>query len=83
MSDSSLVPELEREPRPVRMQLLRIIPVVLVLGLLIHFVLPRLGSVADSIDALHTLKPWAIVLAVLFEIFSYIATGSCCSPWCI
>src|ERR1700694_1033119 len=76
MIDSSLVPELEREPRPVRMQFLRIIPVVVVLGLLIHFVLPRLGSVEDSIDALHTLKPWAIVLAVVFETLCYVANGA-------
>jgi glycosyltransferase 2 family protein len=76
MIDSSLVPELEREPRPVRMQLLRIIPVVLVLGLLVHFVLPRLGSVADSIDALHTMKPWAIVLAIVFETLCYVANGA-------
>jgi uncharacterized protein (TIRG00374 family) len=77
MTDSTVVPEFEeREPRPVRLHLLRIVPAVLVLGLLVHFVLPRLGSVEDSIDALHTLKPWGIVLAIGFQIFSYVANGS-------
>src|SRR5438477_8252935 len=76
MTDSSLAPQFEeREPRPVTMHLLRIVPAVLVLGLLVHFLLPRLGSVEDSINALDTLKPWAIVLALLFEVLSYVANG--------
>jgi uncharacterized protein (TIRG00374 family) len=76
MTDSSVVPELsEREPRPVTLHLLRIIPAVVVLGLLLHFVLPRLGSVEESIDALNTMKPWALVLAILFETLCYVANG--------
>jgi uncharacterized protein (TIRG00374 family) len=77
MIDSSLVSEFQdREPRPVRLQLLRIVPAVIVLGLLVHFILPRLGSVEDSIDALDTLKPWGIVLALVFETLCYVANGA-------
>ena len=41
-----------------------------------HFVLPRLESVESSIDMMRHLRPWAIVMAVLFETLSYIANGT-------
>jgi uncharacterized protein (TIRG00374 family) len=66
----------EREPRPVRLQLLRLLPVVIILGLLVQFLLPRLDSVEDSIDTMRHLVPWAIAFAVIFETLSYIANGA-------
>ena len=63
------------EPRPVRLRLLRILPILLVLGLLVHFVLPRLESVEGAISTMRTLAPWAVAMALLFETLSYVANG--------
>lgn len=65
-----------REPRPVRLQLLRLLPVLIILGLIVHFVLPRLESVENSIDTMRHLAPWALALALIFETLSYIANGA-------
>jgi len=65
-----------QEPRPVRLQLLRLVPVLIILGLLVRFVLPRLELVEGSIDMMRHLRPWAIALAVIFETLSYIANGA-------
>src|SRR5438874_10674149 len=65
-----------QEPRPVRLQLLRLLPVLIVLGLLVHFVLPRIESVESSIDMMRHLAPWAIAMALIFETLSYIANGA-------
>jgi uncharacterized protein (TIRG00374 family) len=63
------------EPRPVRLRFLRAVPILLVLGLLVHFLLPRLDTVADSLKTLRTMAPWAIGLSVLMEALSYVANG--------
>ena len=65
----------EREPRPVRLRLLQILPILVVLGFLVHFVLPRLESVESAFAMMRTLAPWAIAMALLFETLSYIANG--------
>lgn len=64
------------EPRPVRVRLLRFIPLLIVLGLLVHLVLPRLGSVEESLETTRSLAPWAIAMALLFEALSYVANGA-------
>ena len=80
MSDSTLddaaEDTLRHEPQPLRMHLLRIVPAVVVLGLLVHFLLPRLDSVTESIATMRTLAPWAIAFAVLCETLSYVANGA-------
>jgi uncharacterized protein (TIRG00374 family) len=68
--------EVEREPRPVRLHILRLLPLLIILGLIVHFVLPRIESVENSFDILRTLRPWAIAIAVLFEVLSYVANGA-------
>ena len=79
MSDSTLdeaaEDTLRHEPQPLRI-LLRMVPAVVVLGLLVHFLLPRLDSVTESIATMRTLAPWAIAFAVLCETLSYVANGA-------
>ena len=65
-----------REPSPVRLSLLRFLPILIVLGLIVHFVLPRIESVQDSIETMRLLAPWAIALAFVFEGLSYFANGA-------
>lgn len=57
------------------LHVLRILPIVIVLGLLVHFVLPRIDTIADALETLRTMKPWAIVLAFAMEWLSYAANG--------
>lgn len=64
------------EPRPARVRLLRLVPIVIVLGLLVHVVLPRVASVESSLQTIRTLAPWAIAVGLLFEVLSYVANGA-------
>src|SRR3954470_22119836 len=61
---------------PLRFRILRAVPVLLVLGLLVHFLLPRLDTIGDSLATLRTLAPWAIGLSVVMEVLSYVANGA-------
>ena len=65
-----------REARPIRLHALRWVPIVIVLGLIIHLLLPRLDTIEESFKTMRTLAPWAIAMAVLFETLSYIANGA-------
>ena len=62
--------------RPLRLQMLRFVPMLLILGLLIHFLLPRLGTIQDSFATMRTMKPWFIGMAIAFETLSYVANGA-------
>ncbi|HSY49976.1 MAG TPA: flippase-like domain-containing protein [Thermoanaerobaculia bacterium] len=64
------------ETRPLKLRILRAVPVLLVLGLLVHSLLPRLDTIENSLLTLRTLAPWAIALSVAMQILSYVANGS-------
>jgi uncharacterized protein (TIRG00374 family) len=49
---------------------------VVILGLLVHFLLPRLATIQESLETMRTMAPWAIVFAVVFEFLSYLANGA-------
>jgi glycosyltransferase 2 family protein len=49
---------------------------VLILGLLVWFVLPRLDTLEESFKTLRTLRPWAIAMAIIMEALSYTAMGA-------
>ena len=65
-----------QEPRPVSLHLLRLVPMIIIIGLLVHFLLPRLDSVADSLQTMRTMAPWAVAMAIIAETLSYLANGS-------
>ncbi len=67
--------DVKQAPGAVKLQLLRAIPVLVVLGLLVHFVLPRLGTIQESFQTLRRMLPWALAAAILAECFSYVANG--------
>jgi hypothetical protein len=70
-------PALENnDSRPLKLRILRAAPVVIILGLLVHLLLPRLDTLADSFQTVRTLKPWAIGIALLMETLSYVANGA-------
>lgn len=64
--------ENERLPR---LRLLRWVPIVVVLGLVIHFLLPRVGAIEGSLRTLRHMAPLPVALAVLAEVASYGANG--------
>jgi uncharacterized protein (TIRG00374 family) len=71
------IAEAERdESPPLKFRILRAVPVLLVLGLLVHFLLPRLDTIGDSLATLRRLVPWAIGLSLVMEVLSYIANGA-------
>ena len=49
--------------------------VLALLGLAVQLVLPQLGDLKASAKVLRTMRPWAVGLAVLSEILSYVALG--------
>ena len=64
------------DSRPLKLRILRAVPTLIVLGLLVHLLLPRVGTIAAAFETLHTLKPWAIAIALLMEGLSYVANGA-------
>jgi len=58
------------------LHILRVVPIVVVLGLLVHFVLPRIDTITSALQTLRTMKPWAVVMAFAMEVLSYIANGA-------
>jgi uncharacterized protein (TIRG00374 family) len=68
--------DLEQESPAPTLRILRWVPIVIVLGLVVHFVLPRLAAIEGALQTARTMRPWAIALAVLAEFISYLANGS-------
>ena len=54
---------------------LRWVVVLVLLGLAVHLIIPQLGNLHESAKVLKTLRPWAVGLAILSEILSYVALG--------
>ncbi|HEX8246138.1 MAG TPA: YbhN family protein [Longimicrobium sp.] len=70
------VAELEEEAKkagPLRW--VRWVVMFLLLGLAVHLILPQLGSLHESAKVLRTLRPWAVALAIVSEMLSYVALG--------
>jgi uncharacterized protein (TIRG00374 family) len=54
---------------------LRWVFVLVLLGLAVYLIIPQLGDVRESAKVLRTMRPWAVGLAILSEILSYVALG--------
>lgn len=54
---------------------LRWVVMLALLGLAVHLIIPQLGDLQDSARVLRTLKPWAVALAIVSEMLSYVALG--------
>src|SRR5215470_198268 len=65
----------EAEEPKTSLHIFRVLPIVIVLGLLVHFVLPRIDTIGDALDTLRTMRPWAVAFAMLMESLSYAANG--------
>jgi hypothetical protein len=67
--------EAPREPGAPALRLLKAVPLLVILGLLVHFVLPRLDTIQESFKTLRTMLPWAVAAALAMEGLSYLANG--------
>ena len=54
---------------------LRWVFVLVLMGLAVYLIIPQLGDVRESAKVLRTMRPWAVGLAILSEILSYVALG--------
>ena len=54
---------------------LRWVVVLALLALAVHLIIPQLGNLQDSARVLRTMKPWAVGLAIVSEMLSYVALG--------
>ena len=66
----------DREHRPLHLHILRAVPTLVILGLLVYFLLPRLGTIENSIETMRNLRWWALAVALMWEVLSYVANGA-------
>ena len=72
--DSQSLEELREEPQTT-LHILRVVPLLVVAALIVHFLLPRIDTIADSLETVRSMLPWAIVLSMAMETLSYLANG--------
>jgi uncharacterized protein (TIRG00374 family) len=65
--------EEEKKPSPLRW--LRWVVVLALLWLAYHLIKPQLGNLDQAAHVLRTMRPWAVALAVISEMMSYVALG--------
>jgi uncharacterized protein (TIRG00374 family) len=68
--------ELAEAPAQPRRPWLRYLLMVAVLGLAVKLVLPQLGPLQDSMELLQTMVPAYLLLAVVAQVLSYLASGA-------
>ena len=62
--------------REVKLHLKRAIPLIIFLGLVGHFILPRLGTIEHSASIIPTMLPWALAAALAAQVLSYVSNGA-------
>lgn len=53
----------------------RYLPRLIILGLAVHLILPQLTSLERSINVIESMAIWAVSLAVVAQLFSYLGSG--------
>jgi uncharacterized protein (TIRG00374 family) len=53
----------------------RYLPTLLILGLAVYVLLPRLTNLTDSVAVIERLRAWALALAVVAQVLSYCGSG--------
>jgi uncharacterized protein (TIRG00374 family) len=66
----------EPSATPIRLRMRAVVPLILFLGLAIHYFLPRVATVQGSLDVVRTLRWLPLMLAVAAQALSYVANGS-------
>jgi uncharacterized protein (TIRG00374 family) len=56
-------------------QTLRYVLPLIILGLAVHLLIPQLTSLESSFKVLQQMAPWAVILAVIAQVISYLGAG--------
>ncbi len=67
----------ETKAAPAKSRIWRFLFVVIVLGLAVNLLLPQISDLRESWAVVQHLTWWAVGLAVLAEVFAYLALGYC------
>ncbi len=62
-------------PPPLVLKAGRYLPTLIFLGLAVHLILPQIASFEDSLQVIRTMVLWAVLLAAIAQIISYIGYG--------
>jgi len=62
--------------RELKLHLRRAIPLIIFLGLVVHFILPRFATIEHSASIIPTMVPWAIAAAIIAQVLSYVSNGA-------
>ena len=62
-------------PPPLVLKAGRYLPTLILMGLAVHLILPQLASVEASLHVIKTMVLWAVLLAALAQIISYLGAG--------
>jgi uncharacterized protein (TIRG00374 family) len=61
-------------PAP-KIRLLRYLPLLIVLGLAVHLLIPQIAALEKSWLVVQKMSWWAVMLAVIAQVFSYLGSG--------
>lgn len=67
--------EVEERDTTLRIHLLRYVPAIVFLGLAVWFLIPRIGSIGESLEVVRTMRVWPLGIAIVAEALSYVANG--------
>jgi len=62
-------------PPPLVLKAGHYLPVLILLGLAVHLILPQIASFEESLQVIRTMVLWAVLLAAFAQIMSYVGTG--------
>jgi uncharacterized protein (TIRG00374 family) len=60
---------------PLTIRIGRYLPRLLILGLAVHLILPQLTSLEYSLKVIESMAIWAVGLAIVAQLFSYLGSG--------
>ena len=60
---------------PLVVRLARYLPMLIIAGLAVHLLLPELANLQHSLQVLQTMVWWAVGLAIIAQIMSYVSGG--------
>src|SRR5512136_2210519 len=66
---------LEQPPASPKIRLWRYLPILIVLGLAVHLLLPQITTLEHSWSVLKGMTWWAVALAVIAQACSYLGSG--------
>lgn len=60
---------------PLTVRIGRYLPRLIILGLAVHLILPQLTSLEYSLKVIELMDIWAVCLAIVAQLFSYLGSG--------